>query len=937
MSGPTNTSVNATGQANTQKSTNLEHALLLAEWGFEVFPLNYPKFTPNGVVCSCGKADCPSVGKHPLWIKDKFTRGHLSATRKTEDITLAWSGQKRAAYRRDANIGIGQMYTAPDGSSRRIIAIDIDGSPDPEKDGEITIKTLEAEHGPLPRTMEVKSGRMIEGRAVGGRHLIYLIPLSWEGTFKRTLGPGVDIKCAGVGYVAAPPSLHKSGRRYEWLTLMRPAEAPEWLMEACARSVGPEVDKGGSPERPVGDPFEPGSLLSDAVHGLWWQETRGGELEMIEAALRAVDKEYDPARSDRVFLSRDLFQEITWGLRALQDWFAREPKVGELAFAHAHQFAGHHEGKYFATLWNYRRTKGKMYGRSHLLAMADAAALGWRQGLTIEGRAAAARILDPGGWVVNPYTAALPEGVLAAMEPVASPIPPETKSDFCRPIDLQQPPVATPVTAKPILIRSHGGHYIAGAAEPISASRPRHSAEVFRKMHQPFLIYMNQDWLTWDGAAYVEISTEILHSDVSAFLANSFTRTKKEGPAGPNGAPGEITMVNAPFHPEPKHVNAVMAFLMDVCTESEELSGGPKWLKDAHRMAPASEYISFRNGILHIWSGQFQKPSPWLFTRNALDFEYDPCARAPERLHQFRHEVWTDPDEREEYSTSLQEFLGTAIANVANIQTILLLLGASRGGKGTVLRLMAMLAGKYNVGSTSASSLVGTFGLQSFIGKRLMMVPDLNIGPKTNKEELKTLLLNISGRDQVSINRKNKNFVHETLDCSVVIAANEIPAIPDASGALARRYIPIRFKQSFYGREDADLDDKLRAELPGIFLWALEGLKRVLRNKRFSVGELAKEELGEIKREGSPIQAFIEQECEIAPDGEESSYEMPRGDFFTRYEAWQKEQGQEKTANRVWAVRRLKEALGAKFGEIGDRYRAGRITGVRLRPQAAKA
>jgi putative DNA primase/helicase len=817
---------------------------------------------------------------------------------------------------------------------RSIIALDIDGSEDPEKDGEVTIRAFEAAHQPLPPTMTFKSGRVVPGRDIGGRHLIYLVPMDWNGAFKRNLGAGVDIKLGGIGYIAAPGSLHKSGQYYDFLGNAPLAEAPLWLLAEISRPI--EEKTGGAPSAALGDPFEPGSMLSNALHGISWQETEDGDLEAIEAAVIALDPDYDHRlRGQRKFMSPDVFKEVHWSIRALQDWFAHDQRVSGIAFAHAHQFAGHDEQRYFATLWNYRRPNGREFGRGHLFKAADRARPGWRGKLSDAGKRAARRLHDDGSPVEVPSWVSAgagqaarpvsPEGAFKQSEaPAAGGYAPAAS-------EKQQPDGVAPPLEKQVRIRSHGEHHIAGATEALSASNPRHSATIFRTMHYPFLIYMNQDWLTWDGAAYITVSHEILASDVSAFLANSHTRRKQEAKPNPSGAPGEPEWVDTPFRPEPKHVNAVIEFLRHICTESEELSGGPKWLKNTGRMAPASEYISFRNGILHIWSGQFQPPSPWLFTRNALDFNYDPHAPEPARFHQFRREIWVEDAECEEFSTSLQEWLGFTIASVPNIQNILLALGTSGGGKGTVLRLMALLSGKYNVGSATSKSLTSDFGLQAFVGKRLMLLPDLNIGKKTDKDDLKTLLLNISGKDQVPIMRKFKDTLHETLDCMIVIAANGIPEIPDAAGALIRRYVPIRFRQSFSENPDTDLNEKFRAELPGIFLWALEGLKRVLRNKRFTLGPLAKEELGEIKREGAPIHEFLEDMCDIAPAGKETLFETTRDIFFAQYKAWRGLQGLSESFNRAWAVRNLKDALGASFGKIGDDRRNGRFTGFKMK------
>lgn len=53
---------------------------------------------------------------------------------------------------------------------------------------------------------------------------------------------------------------------------------------------------------------------------------------------------------------------------------------------------------------------------------------------------------------------------------------------------------------------------------------------------------------------------------------------------------------------------------------------------------------------------------------------------------------------------------------------------------------------------------------------------------------------------------------------------------------------------------------KLRAELPGVCIWAMEGLKRLRRNKgRFTTPGLSKIIKGEFDRQSSPVNAFVQE------------------------------------------------------------------------------
>jgi putative DNA primase/helicase len=179
----------------TQPSTMLQAALDYAARGHRVFPLHRPE--PAGR-CSCGRADCAPIGKHP-----RTRHGVKDATTDPEEIRVWWSEWP------DANIGL---------ACDRMVVLDLDSAE--------AIAEAERRHGGVPATPTVETGK--------GRHLYFEAPANQ--TVKNTvgrIGAGIDVRAPG-GYVVAPPSLHQSGRRYRWavgLALDVPlAPLPVWAL-----------------------------------------------------------------------------------------------------------------------------------------------------------------------------------------------------------------------------------------------------------------------------------------------------------------------------------------------------------------------------------------------------------------------------------------------------------------------------------------------------------------------------------------------------------------------------------------------------------------------------------------------------------------------------------------------------------------------------------
>jgi len=78
-----------------------------------------------------------------------------------------------------------------------------------------------------------------------------LTPGTYVGDSVEKLGTGLDIRGDG-GYIIAPPSLHRSGKRYIWEVSHEPedtslAPMPAWLLALCQESTRREAPSAGEP------------------------------------------------------------------------------------------------------------------------------------------------------------------------------------------------------------------------------------------------------------------------------------------------------------------------------------------------------------------------------------------------------------------------------------------------------------------------------------------------------------------------------------------------------------------------------------------------------------------------------------------------------------------------------------------------------------------
>lgn len=225
-------------------------AIAYARRGWHVLPLH----DVTSGRCSCGLQDCKSPGKHP-----RTATGVKEASADPAQI------QQWLAAWPTMNIGIA---TGPSG----LYVLD----EDPKHGGDAALLDLIKRHGDgIMASPRVRTGG-------GGGHVYYdRRGLDLHNT-AGALGPGLDTRGVG-GYVVAPPSLHASGRRYEWATGASPNEVP--LLEVPAKLVA-DLQRPRGAAAPVPETIVTGGRNHHLTSMAGSMQRRGMTREAILAALQ---------------------------------------------------------------------------------------------------------------------------------------------------------------------------------------------------------------------------------------------------------------------------------------------------------------------------------------------------------------------------------------------------------------------------------------------------------------------------------------------------------------------------------------------------------------------------------------------------------------------------------------------------------------------------
>ncbi|MFZ5446992.1 MAG: phage/plasmid primase, P4 family [Myxococcota bacterium] len=808
----------------------MKAASVYARLGWSVVPLH----SAIAGVCSCARgAECPNAGKHPR-IKEWELEASADAA-----VIAGWVTRWPTG-----NVGIAT------GSISGFFALDVD----PKNDGPATLAALIAVHGPLPETVEARTGS-------GGSHYLFRMPefaVGNRAAFRDANGVklvGLDVRGDG-GQIVVAPSVSAKGVytwvRPPWKTKIAPA--PAWLLEALRRPARVAAPTPSAPEvRPSFPPASPEVLEAarDALaeHGPAIEGQGGDEHTFIAGALLAHDFA--------------LTEEEAWPL--LVEWNETCQPPWSLDDLAAKLRGG---AKYATREFGCRRTLDLVDAVRKVLE-------GWRSAGT--GEAGMHDVLQR----VRELAALCEDPALHAV--IANEVKTATGVAISK---LGLPPPGTAKARAARLART--AEFNAGGAEIVDPEDPLTTSRQFLRSTAddeglPEYLRHGAAWWRALGTRWSEVSDEQIRRTVYGFLDGK--RDLRDG---------------APIRPD-RYLVETTQHALTAAAARVELEGRspPAWIGDG--AFPADEIIACTNGLLHTRTRAFIPSTRRFFGLNAVEFPYDPHAPAAVEWTGFVGQICGG--DRESIET-IQEWAGLCLTTDTSFQKALAIIGPPRSGKGTYARILTRLVGAENVTAPTLNGLGQHFGLQSLIGKQLAVISDARLGGRADQGAVVENLLRTIGEDTLSVPRKHREDWVGRLTARFLLLSNELPAFLDASGALPSRFILVRLTESFLGREDRGLEGRLLSELPGILLWALDGLDRLRKRGYLRQPASAGEFVRQLAELASPIKAFAEERCVVAPG---ASVDVAA--LFEAWRAWSFEHGREHPGSKQIFGRNLTAAF----------------------------
>jgi putative DNA primase/helicase len=383
---------------------------------------------------------------------------------------------------------------------------------------------------------------------------------------------------------------------------------------------------------------------------------------------------------------------------------------------------------------------------------------------------------------------------------------------------------------------------------------------------------------------------------------------------------GEVVTERRPWRPDKRKIANVTEAMAAIGYIPADVDP-PAWI-NLHGAAetPAPQVISCTNGLLDLSTRTMHDHTPALFNVVSVPFDYREVAAEPVTWLKFLASLW--PDDPDSIAL-LQEYIGYVLSGRTDMQKMLLLIGPTRSGKGTIARMLTELVGRGHVAGPTLASLGTNFGLSPLLGKPLAVISDARLGNMPTHTVVERLL-SITGEDMLTVDRKFRDPWSGKLPTRFAVLSNELPKFRDSSGAIANRLLILQMTNSFLGREDRTLDDRLRSELPGILNWALEGLDRLNRNGRFTVPGSSEDAANLMMDLASPMSAFV-RECCVR----KSDVQVFRDDLYQAWQVWADDNGHKAGAKSTFGrdlravVPELRDVQKRSvFGNKMDRYYA---------------
>lgn len=391
--------------------------------------------------------------------------------------------------------------------------------------------------------------------------------------------------------------------------------------------------------------------------------------------------------------------------------------------------------------------------------------------------------------------------------------------------------------------------------------------------------HINKIWMIWSGQRWCEDQTGEIKRRADELLE----RMRKEADPGGDNAVNETLM---------KHIRRTRFSKAKkaMIEETQHLPGIPILPNELDRYKDA---LNVKNGIVDLKTGKLRPHDRRLKMSLLADVDYIEGAACPLWL-KFLDEITKGDKELQLY---IQRMVGYFLTGSTAEQCLFFLYGTGSNGKSTFVNMVSSLFGDYTKNAQAdtimrvdrGNSSAARSDIARLKSVRLVTTSEPSGGCVLDEALVKTM----TGEDVITARRLYREEFQFRPEFKIVMATNVKPIIKHSDHGIWRRVRMLPFEaQIADDKKDIHLAEKLLAEKPGIFQWALRGAVDWYREGMPDcvLVDAANEEY---RREMDKMKQFVE-DCIV----QEKGCSIPSGRIYAVYRAWCSERGERYPASQ---------------------------------------
>ena len=330
--------------------------------------------------------------------------------------------------------------------------------------------------------------------------------------------------------------------------------------------------------------------------------------------------------------------------------------------------------------------------------------------------------------------------------------------------------------------------------------------------------------------------------------------------------------------------------------------------------------LNVANGTLNLRTGALAAHRREDYITRIIPIAYDPAAPCPIWEGFIRHIL----SGKAAVIRFVQKALGYSLTGETREQVLFIFHGTGANGKTTLLETTSTLLAPYaaQVGAetllareTDALALNDLFTLQ---GRRFVVAIESDMGRRLAE----ALVKRVTGSDTIKAKKLYTDVFAYRPTFKLFIATNHKPVIRGTDHAIWRCIRLVKFDVVVPDdQQDKALPDKLKAELPGILRWTVDGC-RLWQSEGLGPPQEVRQATADYRAEMDTLGGFLLERCWL----EDPAATVTAEDLYTDYDAWASRAKEKPLSMKAFATALKERGLQAVRNKAGRAW-----VGIRLR------